>query len=410
MLQDHEDPFITAAALSSALPHQDNLIATLIARDDPALPRIRLTLADMAISEGNPNALAALTLPVFVAAERNLTQRHADDMASLLDLLARRDSSVTAVSDGASEGPRRELADTHIRLTDHARNLLKDEGSTTEVRLAAATVLARNAADESVVVEFLTGLLSAHTPPAHLQRALGTLAHTSDPRVPESIIGAWATFTPPAREQAADVLLSRAPWTQALLDAVEDRAIRPTDLSPVRRTRLLNHPDEGLRGLAVARIATGENAERAEVIGAYQESLTLEGRTEGGQAKFAELCASCHRLGEVGLNVGPDLRTVVAHPKEKLLANILDPNLDIQPGYHAYNCELEDGEQLFGIITSENATSITLKVTGGAERSILRSDIYALESTTISMMPEGLEAGLTVQEMANLLAFLKGQG
>ena len=109
----------------------------------------------------------------------------------------------------------------------------------------------------------------------------------------------------------------------------------------------------------------------------------------------------------MGLAIGPDLRTVAAHPKEKLLANILDPNLDIQPGYHAYNCELEDGENLFGLIASENATSITMKLPGAILRTILRSDIYLLESTTLSMMPDGWEATMSPEDVADLIAFLQ---
>ena len=95
------------------------------------------------------------------------------------------------------------------------------------------------------------------------------------------------------------------------------------------------------------------------------------------------------------------------HPAEKILVNILDPNLDIQPGYHAYNCTLKNGEVLFGLLASENAASITLKLPDATTRALLRSDIAKLQSINRSLMPEGLEAALTSQDVADLIALLR---
>jgi len=409
LLQDHEAPFITAAALSSALPHQAHLIETLAHREDAALPPIRLTLAEMALSAGDTASLAALFTPPLRASLESLSQDAADACAALLDLLARRGTSPSKLAEDTPTEPVRELAEGFAQLTGRARATLADEGEPAAMRLAAATVLARTPGKQAAAVSFLATQLSPMTPPDHVRLALDILPHTADERVAGLLVGAWPGLTPPAREQAADVLLSRLSWTRALLDAMPVGAIRPTDLSAIRRTRLLNHPDDELRALAGERLQMGTNPERAEVVADYKPALTLPGDAGQGRAKFEELCASCHRLGDLGLEVGPDLRTVIDHPKEKLLANILDPNLDIQPGYHAYNCELEDGEQLFGLIMAENATSITMKLAGGQVRTILRGDIYALESTSISMMPDGLEAGLSPRDMANLLAFLKSK-
>ena len=154
-------------------------------------------------------------------------------------------------------------------------------------------------------------------------------------------------------------------------------------------------------------MSAGSSPDRARVLEAYKPALALAADVARGHALYKESCAPCHRIGSEGIDMGPDLRTVSKHPPEKILANILDPNLDIQPGFHAYNCELEDGEQLFGIIASENATSVTLKIAGGISRVLLRSDIFSLESTSMSFMPDGWEASLKQQDVADLIAFLK---
>jgi putative heme-binding domain-containing protein len=98
---------------------------------------------------------------------------------------------------------------------------------------------------------------------------------------------------------------------------------------------------------------------------------------------------------------------VVQHTSEKLLNSILDPSAIIEPSFMAYHCTLKSGEQLYGVVASETSNSITLKLPGNVVRPILRSDISTLKSTQTSLMPDGLEAALTVQSLADLIAYLQ---
>src|SRR5690606_19241616 len=103
--------------------------------------------------------------------------------------------------------------------------------------------------------------------------------------------------------------------------------------------------------------------------------------------------------------IGPALETVVDHPAEKILTNIVDPNLDIQPGYHAYSATLKNGGQLFGLLAGESAAGLTFKSLDGKSHAVRRDEIANLQSTGLSLMPEGLEASLSVEDMADLIAF-----
>jgi putative heme-binding domain-containing protein len=149
---------------------------------------------------------------------------------------------------------------------------------------------------------------------------------------------------------------------------------------------------------------------RADIVAAYAPALKQKGDPARGLVVFQKACLACHKRGKTGISdLGPDLATVTDHPGEKLLANILDPNLDIQPGYHAYNPQLENGDQLFGLIAGETASGITFKQLDGKARNLLRTDIKSLVSANVSLMPEGLEAAITVEEMTDLIAFLKSK-
>ena len=115
---------------------------------------------------------------------------------------------------------------------------------------------------------------------------------------------------------------------------------------------------------------------------------------------------SCHRAGSEGHLLGPDLNTVKAAGKEKLLESILDPNREVLPQYVAQMIETKAGDSLVGLIAYENAAAITLREAFGKESVVPRTTIQKIQSQKQSIMPEGLEAGMTPQDMADLLEFI----
>ena len=192
----------------------------------------------------------------------------------------------------------------------------------------------------------------------------------------------------------------------ALIDEVKAKRISGADFDPTRRMQLLQHRNDQIKQIAgdlFKRLPTS----RSKLVEQFQSVLQMTGDAERGLVVYKRVCASCHRHGEVGQLVGPDLKSVVEHSPEKLLANILDPNLDIQPGYRAYACLLHSGELLFGLIASENASGVVFKLIDGRTRTIFRTDIEPLKSTGVSLMPENLESTMTRQELADVIALLR---
>jgi len=142
-------------------------------------------------------------------------------------------------------------------------------------------------------------------------------------------------------------------------------------------------------------------------VDAYRGVLSMKGDAAKGHDVYLRNCAICHRRGSDGKDIGPDLASVVEHPPEKLLASILDPNADIQPGFNGYTCTLKSGEQIYGLVASETANSVTMKLPDASSKTVLRNQIASLQSQNLSLMPEGLEAAVTKEEMANLIEFLR---
>ena len=140
---------------------------------------------------------------------------------------------------------------------------------------------------------------------------------------------------------------------------------------------------------------------------AFLPALELRGSSANGRKIYLERCAACHRIGGLGHPVGPDLTTFKTAGKETLLVNILDPNREVAPGYLSHTVETKSGESLSGLIVNESPSSITLRGPNGAETIVMRSQIAGLQASDQSLMPEGLEVGLTPQDMADLLEYIE---
>ena len=138
----------------------------------------------------------------------------------------------------------------------------------------------------------------------------------------------------------------------------------------------------------------------------FLPAIDLRGDNHRGKALFVRLCQSCHRFGSEGFAVGPDLAGARNGGKEKLLVNILDPNREVPPDYFAYVVDAKEGDSYTGIIVNETAGSVTIRQPLDNEVVLPRSRIAKIQASRLSLMPEGLEEGLTHQDLADLVDFI----
>ena len=134
--------------------------------------------------------------------------------------------------------------------------------------------------------------------------------------------------------------------------------------------------------------------------------LALKGDAGRGRLVFEKSCAACHRLGDVGHAVGPDLAAVTDRSPAGLLAAILDPNAAINGQYVAYNVETKDGRSLTGVIAEENAAGMVIAMGNGIREAVKRAEIESVTTSKLSLMPEGLEETSSPQELADVIAFV----
>ena len=239
-----------------------------------------------------------------------------------------------------------------------------------------------------------------------IQRAaLAALAKIAGSDTASKVVQAWPSLTPTLRAEALSLLLARGERASVLLDAIASGLIRRTALSPGQIKFLQSHRDSALRERANELFSKTSETKRQDVIDQFSASLSLAGDPTQGKQIFAERCASCHRLGKEGYVLGPDLITVKNAGKEKLLLNIIDPNREVLPNFASYLVETKSDDSYIGIL-SEAGSDVIIREAFGKETRVPRSKVRNISSQSQSLMPEGLEAGLTAQSMADLLEFL----
>jgi len=253
------------------------------------------------------------------------------------------------------------------------------------------------------------GLLSLLAPqePQTIQLATMTaLSRFAEPQVANELTQRWSGFSPRLRSEALSILLSRPERAAVLLEAIKDGVIQSSDLTTAQIKFLRTHGNQTVRESALKILGPAAPNKRQEVIDAYQAALNLPGDPARGRQIYLERCSSCHRLGGQGFALGPDLVTVKNMGKEKMLVNILDPNREVAPPYIAFQVDTKDGESLIGVIVNDTSSSITVRQAFGKEDTVPRSNVRRMLSQGQSLMPEGLEQGLSPKDFASLLEYI----
>jgi putative heme-binding domain-containing protein len=221
------------------------------------------------------------------------------------------------------------------------------------------------------------------------------------------LIGDYAAQPPSLRPAIFDGALQRPERIALLLDSMEAGTIRPTEFDRVQTDRLLKHGDAKIRERAVKIFGSALPEDRKKALADYQSVLSLQADAVRGKQVFAKNCATCHKIGEIGVNVAPDISDSRTKTPAQILGDIIQPNRAIDANYIAWNVRLFDGSAASGVLSAETGTSITLRQPEGKTLVISRTDIDQLKSSGLSLMPEGLEKNIPKQEMADLISFIK---
>jgi putative membrane-bound dehydrogenase-like protein len=359
----------------------------------------------------SPDRLAFLSELVRVLGARN-KGRELLTAVEFLEGISKRDSGFTLLAAFADGLQRADvpLALVQPRLQpilDRARLTVRDLKSPEATRVQAIELLGL-AAPVPETTAALFALIQPSQPWPVQRAAITALARLDAPQLAEGLLHRWPQFTPAIKREVLPLLLARPDRVLALLEAVRTSVVRQNELTPTQVAGMRAHRSADVRRVAGDIFKLAAPGDRQAVIQRYRPSLDLPGSVVRGRLTFQSRCAACHQAGGTGFALGPSVGSMKSFTREEALAHILDPNRTIDARYRLHLAETTDGRTVTGIIETETDSSVTLRQPSGAGTMLLRSRIARLQSLEQSMMPEGLEDGLSVQDMADLLQFVLG--
>lgn len=131
------------------------------------------------------------------------------------------------------------------------------------------------------------------------------------------------------------------------------------------------------------------------------------GNIDNGRRLFAAQCASCHRVGDSGGRLGPDLSRVgSARSREALVREIRTPSEWMPAGYESVTLVTADGQKIRGVKKNEDVFSIQIMDARERIQGYRKSDLQQLVFDTSSVMPEYGPERLSQGDLDDLVGYL----
>ncbi len=347
--------------------------------------------------------------PSFAESLITLAAAEAKDATDLISVVTTepvKPAWVKALGDGLRRGGSNLIkADKEGKLTAvfaKAVATIADTFGPNDARAEAVELLGFSSSKEAT--DALVLCLAQGQPDVVKTAAIRVLAQNSSALVTATLIGNWAHYGAKAKTVALGALLSREDRAVALLEA---KVVKAEEFSASQVQELIKHKSPKVAAAAKTVLASVIPPSREEVTVKFKPAIAAKGDAQKGQVQYMTRCVACHKAGALGLAVGPDLITVKTKGREALLTAILEPHKEVASQFIAYTVNTKDGQTLAGIITNDTASSMTIRMMGGIEKTLQRAEIKGSSSSGQSLMPEGLETGMTVEDMADLISYIE---
>jgi putative heme-binding domain-containing protein len=162
----------------------------------------------------------------------------------------------------------------------------------------------------------------------------------------------------------------------------------------------------GLGFTASAQTKTNSAAQYADFAMSHTGNVAAGRRLFHNEQRLA--CVKCHTVDGSGGHAGPELANIGAKfPRRELIRSILEPSAAIAVGYTTTIIDTRQGDTFQGVIKQSSSDAIGLMGADGKLVRIQSKDILRQRSSLISLMPEGLQNGLSLQEFSDLISYLE---
>ena len=303
-----------SAVLSSSRTAAPYLLAAILKQRTPPA-NLATRIAAMIGAQGNDEAIAqTLKLLGTIPAESELLMAILDGLGQGMQNSSR---PLSALWDAPPSALREPIAQA-MTVFQNAATTAKEEAKSIPQRLAAIRLL--TSGPSKLALPALSELLGAQHPLEVQTAAVRALASRNEADVTPVLLGAWKQTGPLLRRELLEAVFGRRDRIGKLLDALESKKIAAAQIEPARISFLKTHSDAEIRRRALALFAGLGESDRKKAVDSYRDTLALKSDIARGKTLFSRNCAACHRLENVGSEVGANLQAALrTKSKEALL-------------------------------------------------------------------------------------------
>ena len=285
------------------------------------------------------------------------------------------------------------------------RAVLLDENVSDTEKRKVAVEMSRDAEGAKLLI----GLAADKKLSEELIKAAGPGIRTNKDQTVRTMGKEYFPWKRPTQSQDENAQVTSASSTsvtsEPTLSTPKEKEAEPVKTAPVSTVPLQAAPtEETPEKSPSASISTGDaNSPIAQIA-------MLSGEARKGQTVFRTNCATCHRHGQQGADIGPDLTQIhQKFDKNGLLDAILHPSASIAFGYEPWLITTKKGQTFYGFLVSDSDQSVVIKGIKGYKHTIPTGEVFSRRQYKNSLMPDPTSMGLTNQQVADLTAYLLKQ-
>jgi putative membrane-bound dehydrogenase-like protein len=244
--------------------------------------------------------------------------------------------------------------------------------------------------------------------------AVKGLALYDDVTIAQTLVKKYRkVFRPEAKSEVINVLVSRPAFATVLLNSLGDSGemITKADITAFQARQIRGFNDQTLTALLSEKWGAlrDSSEDKAKTIAWWKATLTpaviAQANLSQGRLCYMQVCSACHKLYGQGGFIGPDLTGAGRSELSFLLENIIDPSAVVGADFLMSVVTLKDGRAISGVVGNRSGETVTIQTMTGP-LTVASDAIQSVQTSTASMMPEGLLQMLNPDQVRDLIGYL----
>jgi putative heme-binding domain-containing protein len=257
---------------------------------------------------------------------------------------------------------------------------------------------------------FVSALTTQYGPVPYREAVAGVLAAQNMPDAQAAVLVAAKSLPLKSQEKISLTLATSTFSAETLLAGIENGSISPRVLHRVSVNTRLKSSKPGnwearLKKLT-AKLPAPDDARNRLIAERRAAFSTARGKPDAGKLVFSKYCAACHKIGNEGAIIGPQLDGIGQRGLERLCEDVLDPNRNVDIAFRSALFTLKDGDIVSGLFRREEGESIVLAESTGKEITVAKGNVAERRESEISLMPENFGELIPPADFADLMAYL----